>query len=177
MTEKPTATPLPDKSADESASLADVLRHGDRYTLRFRRRLATTVADAWSAISEPDRIARWFAPVTIENRRWITYWDNGREYAAGQILSCEPEEHLEVSWRATDDVDSAMESVLRISLHPEADGVLLVLQHERLHRQDVEQYGAGWHAFLEGFPGGGEQLNWGERFRSQQPHYRGLASP
>ena len=37
---------------------------GSRAAVRFERTYATTCEDLWSAVTEPERLARWFAPVS-----------------------------------------------------------------------------------------------------------------
>lgn len=148
--------------------------HGRRGSVRFQRRLSTGMADAWSAISEPERIARWFAPVTVQDKEWVTYWNDGAEYAKGEILRCEPERLIEVSWRASDDAEPLAETVLRVTLTPENDSVLLVLEHEHLQTADLALYGPGWHAYLDRLPYGDPDLDWPARFAELKPHYESL---
>ena len=48
---------------------ATLTTSADAVGLRFERHLKTDLDVAWSLISEPKRIARWFAPVTVEERQ------------------------------------------------------------------------------------------------------------
>src|SRR5690606_16693961 len=45
-------------------TFGEVTRHGDRFTLDFERILDTDIDDAWSAVTQPERPARWMAPYT-----------------------------------------------------------------------------------------------------------------
>lgn len=159
---------------DLPAGVAALRLDGDRGALRFERRLKTTPEDAWSVVSDPERIARWYAPVTVDGAgdgsSWRTFWDDGREYAEGVIVRCEPPRLVEVTWTATDDVDPT-ESLLRVTLSPEGAGVLLILEHEGLVPADLVQYGAGWHSYLECLPAGDPGLDWGARYRELVPIY------
>lgn len=38
------------------------------FLLRFAQTYPTTPADLWAAVTRPDRLARWFAPVTGDLR-------------------------------------------------------------------------------------------------------------
>ncbi|KGM10168.1 SRPBCC domain-containing protein [Cellulomonas bogoriensis] len=159
-----------------------------RQTLRFERRLATDLDDAWTLVSDPARVARWFAPVTVGDddsrtrpqdavgRTWTTHWDDGREYATGTIVRCEPPHLLEVTWTASDDADEASaDSVLRVSLTEQADGVLLTLEHEGLGETDLVQYGAGWHTYLDRLGDGRfTVIDWSARYAELEPVYRRL---
>lgn len=168
-------SPHDDPRRQLPAGLAAVQLDGDHGSLRFERRLTTDLADAWSAVTEPERIARWFAPVTVEGAgegaSWRTYWDDGAEYAEGIIRRCEAQRLLEVTWTATDDADPA-ESLLRVTLSSDDDGVLLVLEHEGLVPADLVQYGAGWQSFLEQFPDGRSGYDWTACYRELKPVYQ-----
>lgn len=183
-----------------------------RPALRFERHLTTDLDDAWTLVSDPERVARWFAPVTVgadgtrpdtqdvaedlaENARengsgpsvqdavgrtWTTYWDDGREYATGTIVRCEPPRLLELTWTASDDADaSSAGSVLRVTLteDPAEDGagVLLTLEHEGLGATDLVLYGAGWHTYLDRLGDGSiAVVDWSARFAELEPVYRRL---
>lgn len=154
------------------SGLGHVSQQGERGSLRFQRRLRTDLADAWSVISDPERIARWFAPVTVEGKEWITYWDDGREYATGEILRCEPQRLIEVSWCASDDAEPLAETMLRVTLTPEDDGVRLTLEHEQVLASDLTLYGPGWHIYLDRLPNGDPDLDWSARYTELAPHYQ-----
>lgn len=154
-----------------SEQVAAMTLQGERGSLKFQRRLTTDLADAWNVVSDPERIARWFAPVTVDGKEWITYWDDGREYAKGEILRCEPQRLIEVSWRASDDAEPLAETVLRVTLAPEADGVRLTLEHEQVMASDLILYGPGWHTYLDRLTGGAPDLDWSARFAELTPHY------
>lgn len=155
---------------------------GERNRLRFERHLATDLADAWTLVSDPERIARWFAPVSVEGdaagtaRGWATYWDDGQEYATGTIRRCEPPHVVEVTWTASDDTSPASaDSVLRVTLTATDDGVLLVLEHEGLGDEDLVTYGAGWHAYLDRLGDGSVRtIDWSAHYRQVEPGYRAL---
>lgn len=153
------------------AGFAEVKRAGERGSVRFERRLNTSLSDAWSVIGEPDRIARWFGPVTVEDKRWITYFGDEGDHATGEILRCEPERIVEVSWRASDDAEPLVDTVLRVTLTPEGGGVLLVLEHEQLLAADLAQYGPGWHTYLDRLPNGDPSFDWYARYAELKPYY------
>lgn len=161
-------------TVEAPAEFAQVRIDGDRGTVRFERRLNTSIAEAWSVVTDPERIVRWFAPVTVEDKQWITYWDDGREYAKGEILRCEPQRLIEVSWRASDDAEPLTDTVLRISLRQEEDAVLLILEHEQLMAADLTQYSPGWHTYLDRLPGADPSLDWSARYNELQLHYEQL---
>ncbi|WP_150460224.1 SRPBCC domain-containing protein [Nesterenkonia ebinurensis] len=157
------------------AGFADMRVDGDRGSVRFARRISTSLADAWNVVTEPERITRWFAPVSVEGKQWVTYWDGDEcEYAKGEILRCEPQQLIEVSWQASDDAVPLVDTVLRVTLTPEDDAVLLVLEHEQLLAADLSQYGPGWHTYLDRLPDGDPNLDWSARYRELKPQYEEL---
>src|ERR1044071_2098961 len=72
-------------------------------------------ADVWDALTDPDRLARWFLPVTGELRLGGTYQLEGN--AGGEVLECEPEERFVVTWVYDGNV-----SWVEVTLVAEGDG-------------------------------------------------------
>ena len=56
----------------------------------------TDLADAWDALTSPERLARWFGPVEGELRLGGRYQLQGN--ASGTITRCEPPRELHVTW-------------------------------------------------------------------------------
>jgi uncharacterized protein YndB with AHSA1/START domain len=88
-----------------------------------RRTYATDQADLWRCLTDPQRLPRWFLPVSGELEVGGRYRLEGN--ASGTIERCDAPEHLAVTWEFGDQV-----SWLRLTLHPAADGTTLELQHE-----------------------------------------------
>jgi uncharacterized protein YndB with AHSA1/START domain len=156
-------------------SLRGALRpDADRLAVRFERRYPATPAEVWSAVTEPERIARWLAPTTLlDDRRYrIDFGDDQR--TTGEIVRCDPPRSLLVTW------DFAGEPTSRVSLHvrPDGDGAVLVLDHARLPRNQGAGYGAGWEAYLarlEAELSEAAPPDWDERFAALLPAYRAAA--
>lgn len=68
----------------------------DLKTLVMRRAYDAEIEDVWDAITDPERIARWFLPVSGDFRPGGRYQLEGN--AGGEILRCEPPRLLRVSW-------------------------------------------------------------------------------
>jgi uncharacterized protein YndB with AHSA1/START domain len=64
--------------------------------VRASRTFDTTVEDLWSAGTDPERIPRWFLPVTGDLRVGGRYQTEGN--AGGEILVCDRPHHLGVTW-------------------------------------------------------------------------------
>jgi uncharacterized protein YndB with AHSA1/START domain len=56
----------------------------------------TAIEDVWDAITNPDRIPRWFLPIEGDLRLGGRYQLQGN--AGGTITACEPLRHLGVTW-------------------------------------------------------------------------------
>ncbi|MGW0734869.1 SRPBCC family protein [Streptomyces sp. NPDC002851] len=69
---------------------------GEGRTVLIRRTYDTSVEDVWDAITTPERLARWFRPVSGDLRVGGRYQLEGQ--AGGEILRCEPPSLLRVSW-------------------------------------------------------------------------------
>jgi uncharacterized protein YndB with AHSA1/START domain len=78
----------------------------------LRRRFDAPVADVWSAITRPNRVDRYFLPVTVDAG---TYAFQGQ--ASGRILACDAPTLLRLEWIPPD-----RETVDEVSLHLTADG-------------------------------------------------------
>lgn len=156
--------------------LGAVTAEGDRRALRFERTYETDREGLWSAITEPDRLARWLAPVRGDLHEGGTYEvvfdeDDPAQRASGTISECEPPARLVVSWIFGD----GEESVLLVDLSEDGPRTTLQLVHRSLPPGATAGYGAGWHAYLEQLRahlGAGDQRGWEARFQELLPHYR-----
>lgn len=112
------------------------------------RTFETTPSDLWNAITVPERLERWFCPVTGELKL-------GGRYKAGKIRGtitrCEPPNALAVTWEDWGDV-----SWVEVRLTPEApDRTRLELEHMMLTGDHWQEFGpgaggVGWDLFLAG---------------------------
>ena len=128
---------------------------GEARTTLMRRRYDAPIEDVWAACTDPDRLNRWFLPVTGDLRVGGTFSLAGN--ARGEILRCAPPRLLTVTWVYED--RPAGEVELRLS--PGADGdTVLELEHAFisesvsaviLNDPETGMYGigAGWEAPLD----------------------------
>ena len=73
------------------------LRDGPAHVVELRRAVHAPVADVWDACTDPERVRRWFLPLTGDLRPGGTFQLEGN--AGGTITTCEPPHRLEVTWR------------------------------------------------------------------------------
>jgi uncharacterized protein YndB with AHSA1/START domain len=114
-----------------------------------RRTYATDRADLWSAVTDPERIPRWFLPVSGELRTGGRYQLEGN--AGGVVERCEPPRLFAVTWEY-----GPMVSWLEVTLRPDGDGTALELVHEAPVDPDMwarfgpGAVGVGWDLGLLG---------------------------
>src|SRR3569833_1496722 len=69
---------------------------GEARTVVLRRTYDADIEDLWDAITDPERIPRWFLPVTGDLKLGGRYQLQGN--AGGEILTCERPKLLRVTW-------------------------------------------------------------------------------
>ena len=93
---------------------------GEIVTVTMERRYPAEVADVWQAITNPERMRRWFLPITGDLRQGGNFQLEGN--AGGDILTCEPPRHLVVTF-------GAETSIVDVLLSGDAEETLLKLTH------------------------------------------------
>jgi uncharacterized protein YndB with AHSA1/START domain len=149
-------------------SLGTLIRHGDRCSLVFTRRLAHPLQKVWRAVTEPEHLAAWFPQEIVGERRPgapLRFVSSGGGSFAGQMLVFDPPEILEFTW-GTD--------LLRIELRQEGTGTLLTLTDTFDDVGKAARDAAGWHECLDLLVSdldGTAQPPKGERWRQIHPVY------
>lgn len=112
----------------------------------------TTVEDLWSAITTPQRLARWFTPVEGDLELGGRYQLQGN--AAGTITRCDPPEALEVTWEF-----AGATSWVHVRLTRAGQRARLALEHiahrDAIGKEHLEKFGPGavgigWDLSLHG---------------------------
>ncbi|WP_424186374.1 SRPBCC domain-containing protein [Actinokineospora sp. G85] len=75
---------------------------GDYSHVLLARDLPAPAGEVWSALTDPDRISRWFLPVSGDLRVGGAFTVEGN--AEGEVLVCEPDSLLRVTYGAPDSV-------------------------------------------------------------------------
>jgi len=86
----------------------------------LRRTYDTAAADLWEALTDPDRMKRWFYPLSGDLRAGGTFQLEGN--AGGDILVCEPPRLLKLTFGGPD-------SVVVLRLADAGAGTELQLEH------------------------------------------------
>ncbi|MBO0855831.1 MAG: SRPBCC family protein [Nocardia sp.] len=114
-----------------------------------RRDYRTDQADLWNALTDRDRIPRWFLPVSGDLAVGGRYQLEGN--AGGTVQECRPPQRFSVTWEMGPAV-----SWLQITLTPVESGTTLELRHEMpvdpefWKRFGPGAVGVGWDLALMG---------------------------
>jgi uncharacterized protein YndB with AHSA1/START domain len=111
---------------------------GEARTLTISRVYDTPPEDLWEACTDPERIARWFLPISGDLRVGGRYAFEGN--ASGTIERCEPPHSVDATWEYGGQV-----SWVELRLEPEPDGrTRFVLDHIAHVGDDLwAQFGPG----------------------------------
>jgi uncharacterized protein YndB with AHSA1/START domain len=123
----------------------------------IERSYDTTVDDVWDAITNPERIPRWFLPIEGDLRLGGRYQLEGN--AGGEVTACEPPTHLAATWEYGG-------SVSWVEVHvgkEDGGGTRLRLEHVALV-EDAEM----WRQFGPGVVG----IGWDLTFLGLTQHLR-----
>jgi uncharacterized protein YndB with AHSA1/START domain len=152
----------------DDTDLGTLTRQGDRWTLRFTRRLAHPQEKVWRAVTEPEHLAVWFPEEIVGDRRAgapLRFVSSAGEGFDGQLLVFEPPSVMEMTWGP---------DLLRIELQPDGAGTLLTLTDTFDDQGKAARDAAGWHECLDRLVSaldGTPPAAWGERWRQVHPRY------
>jgi len=93
---------------------------GEIVAVTLHRRYPADQADVWQAITDPDRVRRWFLPLAGDLREGGSFQLEGN--AGGDIVKCEPPRHLMVTF-------GGESSIVDVSLSGDGEQTLLELTH------------------------------------------------
>ncbi|WP_405969868.1 SRPBCC family protein [Streptomyces sp. NBC_00988] len=125
---------------------------GEARVITIGQSYDSPIADVWDACTNPERIPRWFLPVTGELRLGGKYQLQGN--AGGTVERCDPPNSFFATWEFGGEV-----SWIELRLTPEGDGTRFELEHIA-HVDDTKwaefgpgAVGVGWDSILLGLDG------------------------
>jgi uncharacterized protein YndB with AHSA1/START domain len=125
--------------------LGRIERSDDAVAVVFERHYATTVDDLWQACTDPDRLARWFAPVSGDLRdggAFTIHFDDA-DTPVCRVVECAAPGRLVWEWPVGEAA-----SLVTVGIAGEGDGARLTLRHERLSPGQAAGYAAGWDTYV-----------------------------
>jgi uncharacterized protein YndB with AHSA1/START domain len=147
---------------------------GGAQRLQFRRSWPDPIEDVWSALTEPERLARWIG--TYDGQRGAggagTFTMTHEEQPSGEamtIVECDPPRRLVVEWPG--------EQGWRVDLDLSVEDGRTVLTFSQVFGPgaDVGDYAAGWHWYLDKFDsevtGRPQPAGWDTFFAEVGPGY------
>jgi uncharacterized protein YndB with AHSA1/START domain len=126
------------------------LRSADgKGVVRMEDRFDTDVADVWSALTDPSRLARWYGEVEgdlrvggeYRARLFATGWEG-----TGRIEACEPPHRLLVSAKEPEAVEYGL---IEVTLAADGGGTTLVWEERGMPLEMIAGFGAGIQIHVE----------------------------
>jgi uncharacterized protein YndB with AHSA1/START domain len=156
--------------------------------VRIEDRYDTPIDDLWAAITDPDRLARWYGHVEGDLRpggEFRVYLEADDIESTGRVDACEPPRRLLVRTRETDESyrkgqgAPPFDAVTEVTLTADGDQTLLAIEIQGTPLDKIAYYGAGNQihvenlaAYLAGRERGDTEVRWNELV----PLYQDLAA-
>ena len=135
---------------------------GDGRAIRLRRTYDASIDDVWDALTNPERISRWFLPISGDYRVGGRYQFEGN--AGGEIVSCDRPHALKVTWAYGDMADPAAVSELVVRLEAAGDdATTFELEHTAVVPDE----------FWDGYGPGAVGVGWDQGLLGLTLHLRG----
>lgn len=162
----------PERTGASRGLVGSVRAVDGRAVVRMEDSFDTDIEDLWSAITDPERLARWIGKVEGDLRlggelraSLTSSWEG-----PARVDVCDPPQRLLV----TMDPGTEDETVVEAELSPDGDGTHLVVEERGLPVGAVAAFGAGWQAHIEDLGAhlaGRPQGQWRARWAELKPAY------
>jgi uncharacterized protein YndB with AHSA1/START domain len=159
------------------------LRSADgKSIVRIEDRFATDIDDLWSALTAPQRLARWVGEVEGDLRLGgefrAHFFASGWE-GTGRIESCEPPRRLLVLTKQATEPEKPYHHPIEVTLTPDGGGTILVWEERGMPLEHLAAYGAGIQIHVEDlgdYIAGRERRDPEARWEELEPAYQKLAA-
>lgn len=166
----------------EGARILGSLRTEDgQGIVRMEDRYDTDIDDLWSALTEPERLARWYGTVEGDLRLGGTFHAHIPEAGdrTGRVDACEPPQRLLLTMRDPDArPGQPEETVIEAWLTADGDQTVLVVEDRGLPVNLLPAYGAGVQIHVENlghYLAGRDPVDDEARWTELLPAYEALA--
>ncbi len=166
-------------NAHGAARILGSLRTADGESIvRIEDRFDTDIDDVWSALTDPDRLARWYGEVEGDLRLGGEY--RARLHASGwegtgRVEACEPPRRLLL---VTEGPGEAGRGEIEVTLTGDGDHTVVVWEERGMPLKLIAAYGAGIQIHVEDLGdhvSGRERRDAEARWEELLPPYRELA--
>jgi uncharacterized protein YndB with AHSA1/START domain len=146
--------------------------------VRMEDRFDTDIDDAWSAVTDPSRLARWLGEVKGDLRvggEFHRHFHASGAEGPGRVDVCEPPRRLVV----TMDPDQSNEQVIEVTLTADGDQTVVVVEERGMPLNLLAAYGAGIQVHVEDLGAhlaGRERCDANARWDELEPAYDELAA-
>jgi len=176
-------------SANAGSRLLGSLGAADgKGVVRLEEAYDTNIDDLWTAITNPDRLARWYGRVDGDLRPGgqfrLHVFDAGMD-TVGQVVTCEAPHRLVVTNRESDESYQEgngvppFDEIIDATLTADGDQTILVVEVRGMPLQAIPFFGAGWQVHAENLAAyiSGRELSDSEpRWDELVPRYQALAA-
>jgi uncharacterized protein YndB with AHSA1/START domain len=124
-----------------------------RQRLEFRRSWPDPIDDVWSALTEPDRLARWIGVYEGERRPggtgtfFMTHEEGEQTGEPATIVECDPPRRLVIEWEQANTENWRVD----LDLWTEDGGTQFRFVQVFPANADVTDFAMGWHWYLDKF--------------------------
>jgi uncharacterized protein YndB with AHSA1/START domain len=116
--------------------------NGDKTVVALTRTYDADIADVWDAVTNPERLSRWFLPIDGDLTVGGRYQLKGN--AGGEVLSCEPPHRFLVTWVFVPEPTEKDITEVEVRLREDGDKTILELRHEATVDPEMwNQFGPG----------------------------------
>jgi uncharacterized protein YndB with AHSA1/START domain len=126
--------------------------------VRIEDRYDTDIDDLWSAVTDPERLARWYGKVDGDLRAggtFTVYVESAQLESIGHVDTCEPPQRLRITTRETEESaqrgngPQPFDQTLEATLSAAGAETVLTIEIRGLPLDKIEYYGAGWQIHAE----------------------------
>jgi uncharacterized protein YndB with AHSA1/START domain len=158
--------------------IGSLRKAGGKGAVRVEDRFSTDIDDLWSALTDPDRLARWLGEVEGDLRLGgefrARFFASGWE-GTGRVEACEPPRRLRVLTRQPGKSD---EQSIEATLTTDGDQTVLVWEERGMPLDLLPAYGAGIQVHVEDLAAhlaGRGRCDADARWNELMPAYQALA--
>jgi uncharacterized protein YndB with AHSA1/START domain len=151
-----------EEMASEARILGSLRSDGGTGVVRIEDRYDTGIDDLWSALTDPERLARWYGQVDGDLRaggQLRIYVESDGWRGTGRVEVCEPPRRLLVTTRESDESyhegqgAEPFDETIEASLTADGYQTILVIEVRGVPLDKIAFFGVGWQIHAESLAG------------------------